>query len=65
MISIVACCHGAKLCPHAARDFQSQHKQCQVEIYVDKTIGQHTEVRTPRRLKETEQLNDENLRQQM
>jgi len=25
MISIVACCHGAKLCAHAARDFWSQH----------------------------------------
>ena len=24
MISIVACCHGAKLCLHAARDFRSQ-----------------------------------------
>ena len=25
VISIVASCHGAKLCAHAARDFQSQH----------------------------------------
>jgi len=25
MISIAACCHGAKLCAHAARDFLSQH----------------------------------------
>ena len=24
MISIFACCHGAKLCAHAARDFRSQ-----------------------------------------
>ena len=24
VISIVACCHGAKLCAHAARDFRSQ-----------------------------------------
>jgi len=24
MISIVACCHSAKLCAHAARDFQLQ-----------------------------------------
>jgi len=24
MISIVACCHGAKFCAHAARDFRSQ-----------------------------------------
>jgi len=24
--SIVACCHSAKLCAHAARDFRSQHK---------------------------------------
>jgi len=27
MISIVACCHGAKLCAHAARDFRSHHYQ--------------------------------------
>jgi len=27
MISIVACCHGAKLCAHAARDFRSQQFQ--------------------------------------
>ena len=27
MISIVACCHGAKLCAHAARDFRSQQQQ--------------------------------------
>jgi len=25
MISIVACCHGAKLYAHATRDFRSQH----------------------------------------
>ena len=25
VIAIVACCHRAKLCAHAARDFQSQH----------------------------------------
>ena len=25
VISIVACCHGAQLCAHAARDFRSQH----------------------------------------
>jgi len=24
VVSIVACCHGAKLCAHAARDFRSQ-----------------------------------------
>jgi len=24
MISVVACCHGAKLCAHAARDIGSQ-----------------------------------------
>jgi len=24
MLSIVACCHGAKLCAHAAQDFRSQ-----------------------------------------
>jgi len=27
MISIVACCHGAKLCTYAARDFRSQQYQ--------------------------------------
>ena len=27
MISIVACCHGAKLCAHTARDFRSQQYQ--------------------------------------
>jgi len=27
MISIVACCHCAKLCGHAAQIFQSQHYQ--------------------------------------
>ena len=27
VISIVACCHGAKLCAYAARDFRSQHYQ--------------------------------------
>jgi len=27
MISIVACCHGAKICAHAARDFRSQQHQ--------------------------------------
>ena len=26
MISVVACCRGAKLCAHAARDFRSQRK---------------------------------------
>jgi len=26
MISFVACCYGAKLCAHAARDFRLQHK---------------------------------------
>jgi len=29
MISIVACCHGAKLCAHAAPDFRSQQSQYQ------------------------------------
>ena len=28
VISIVACCHSAKLCAHAARDFRSQHLSC-------------------------------------
>jgi len=44
---------------------QNGFKQCEVEIYVDKTIGQLTKVRTPRRLKKTEQLNYENSRQQI
>jgi len=30
---------------------QNCFKQCEVEIYVDKTIGQLTKFRTPRRLK--------------
>jgi len=29
-------------------------------LCVDKTIGQHTKVRTPRKLKKTEQINNEN-----
>jgi len=44
---------------------QNCFKQCEVEIYVDKTIGQLTKVRTPRRLKKTEQLNYENSWQQI
>jgi len=28
VISIVAYCHSAQLCAHAARDFRSQHYQC-------------------------------------
>ena len=33
MISVVAWCHGAKICAHAARDFQSQqHQSCLVAI---------------------------------
>jgi len=31
VISIVACCHGAKLCAHAARDFRSQQYQPTME----------------------------------
>ena len=31
MISIVACCHGAKLCAYAALDFRSQHYPCVVD----------------------------------
>jgi len=30
MISIAACCHGAKLCAHAARDIRSQQQHCAV-----------------------------------
>jgi len=30
MISIVACCHGAKLCAYAARDFRSQQPHMQI-----------------------------------
>jgi len=26
MISFIACCHSAKLCAHAARDFRSQQR---------------------------------------
>jgi len=34
MISIVACCHGAKLCAHAARNFRSQYKLLHVRVCV-------------------------------
>jgi len=44
---------------------QNFFKQCEVEMYVDKTIGQVTKVRTPRSLKKAEQLNYENSRQQI
>ena len=44
---------------------QNCFKQWEVKIYVDKTIGHLTEVRTPRRFKKTEQLNYENSRQQI
>ena len=33
MISIVACCHGAQLCTHAARDFRSQHNLFSVAVH--------------------------------
>jgi len=33
MISIVACCHGAKLCAHAARDFRSQQNGAVIRIW--------------------------------
>jgi len=48
MISIVACCHGAKLCAHAARDFRSQQngavtrmwKPCRVQpSHKERAIG--------------------------
>ena len=32
MIFIVACCHGAKLCAHAARDFRSQQYICSIAL---------------------------------
>jgi len=32
MISIVACCHGAKLCAYAALDFRSQQHRCLHEM---------------------------------
>ena len=31
MISVVACCHIAKLCAHAARDFRSQQKNVKTQ----------------------------------
>ena len=36
MISIVACCHGAKLCAYAARDFRSH--QCQAKFLTSRHI---------------------------
>ena len=38
MISIVACCHGAKLCAHAARDFRSQ----QNHVFFSKCFSKHS-----------------------
>jgi len=32
MICIVACCHGARLCAYAARDFRSQQYDCDATI---------------------------------
>ena len=40
VISFVACCHGAKLCAHAARDFRSQQNQPQ--IFDRKSISRNT-----------------------
>ena len=39
MISIVACCHDAKLCTHAARDFRSQHQDVNSLECVLSTMG--------------------------
>jgi len=33
VISIVACCHGAKLCAHAARDFRSQQNGAMTRMW--------------------------------
>jgi len=43
MISIVACCHGAKLCVHAVRDFRSQQWFTEVKCVVGKvkTLGEN------------------------
>jgi len=39
MISIVACCRGAKLWAHAARDFRSQHMlQIEITLFTKKTV---------------------------
>jgi len=34
VISIVACCRGAKLCAHAAQDFRSQHYYLLNDVWV-------------------------------
>ena len=48
MISIVACCHGAKLCAYAALDFRSQQnsavtrmwRSCRVQpLHKERAIG--------------------------
>jgi len=39
MISIVACCSGAKLCAHAARDFRSQQHVSRESNIVQMTIS--------------------------
>jgi len=33
MISIVTCCHGAKLCAHAAQDFRSQQNGAVIRMW--------------------------------
>jgi len=40
MISIVACYHGAKLCAHAARDFQSQQVKLTNAVISQVNTGQ-------------------------
>jgi len=44
---------------------QNCFKQWEVKLYVDKTSGELTLVRTPRRIKKTEQMNYENSQQQI
>jgi len=42
VISIVTCCHGAKLCAYAARDFRSQHKHVAQSINKQSVHGPPT-----------------------
>jgi len=40
MVSIVACCHSAKLCAHAARDFRSQQYHRSKSSHCAKKLGE-------------------------
>ena len=47
VISIVACCHGAKLCAHATQDFRSQQNKLKIQTYVIQSHLKGTETSVP------------------